>query len=153
MDLRTIKKHLEKEGFTTSLEPATEDAPLDQLFVLLQLDEPEVELILELAYVPGIEDELDDIKLLQFYAGLPFAVDEASIDRWMRLVLKSNLALPMMGFGINEEDGYLYFRFVLPLPKKPSNADRALVVQSAWMVFFLVERFYPVFAADAEAVS
>ncbi len=71
MVLRDIQERLNQEGMTTQFKPASTEQPLDQLLVLLEVEEPQARLVLELVYVPDVDDEFETVKLLQFFATLP----------------------------------------------------------------------------------
>jgi len=143
MELRDIQKCLDQEGFSTSFQVANPEQPLDQLFVLLELEERDVQLALELVYVPDVEEEFENVKLLQFFVMLPFEIQEADAAQVRKSILQLNLNLPLMAFGFHEVDEYLYFRHVLMLPIATGESDKDVIVQTTWLVYYLITKFYP----------
>lgn len=149
MKLSDIQRYLENEGFTTLFKEANGETPLDQLLVLLNLEAQDVQLVLELVYIPDLEDELDNVKLLQFFVVLASELTDEAIVQLSRALPQINLNLPLMAFGLHQEDRIAYFRYVHVLSKAGSAQDMQVITETTWLVYYLVDRFYPQLAAAA----
>ncbi|MEM6254113.1 MAG: hypothetical protein AAF821_14440 [Cyanobacteria bacterium P01_D01_bin.156] len=137
MDLQAIQTLIEADDFTTSFEPATPDIPLDRLFVLLN---EEKQLLTELLFIP-LEAEVENVHLLQFYVNVPIELGSSIPTDLQQLILNLNAKMPIGSFGINGEDNLVYFRYVLVMPQNQTPEDNNTIVQSLWLVFYLVESF------------
>lgn len=147
MELHEIETCLNAEGMTTLLQPASPEQPLEQLLVLLELEDADTRLAVELLYVPDIEEEFEAVKLLQFFVTLPFEIDETKVRLACDALMRINYTLPLMAFSYQEEGHYLYFRHVLMLPKSASASDKDVIVQTVWLIFYVIETSYPTIAA------
>ncbi|MCF8361025.1 MAG: hypothetical protein K9G70_00235 [Prolixibacteraceae bacterium] len=143
MELLELKEILDDDNFTTAYFEKTEKLPFDRLNVILP-DNIDEQLILEILYAPGMEEILEGFRLLQYFVRLPFAVDEGQIESLMTFILKLNMGIPMQGFGINEEDKYVYFKFITMVPEREniSNDLKEVLVENVYMSGFLLNRFY-----------
>lgn len=150
MELTDIRTLYDNEQLPNMLQPADEERPLDQLVVLLDLEEVEAKLALELVYIPAAEDEFEEVKLLQFFVMFPWEFAGDAQPRLRQTVLELNVNMPIMGFGLHEADEYLYFRHVLMLPKKPNEADGTIIVQTTWLIYFLMTQCYAQLQASVE---
>ncbi|WP_434222685.1 YbjN domain-containing protein [Limnospira platensis CENA597] len=137
MNLQSIQSIIDGEEFTTSWEGATSEHPIDRILVLLS---EEKQLLAELLFIP-VEEEVEDVHLLQFYVGLPGEVLPAAMSEIRQLLLRLNTTLPIGSFGIQEEEELLYFRYVLVIPQEEKLSAETAIIQSLWLVFYLVESF------------
>ncbi|MEG4304912.1 hypothetical protein [Microcoleus sp. D3_18a_C4] len=147
MQLQEIQQLLRSEKFTTSLKPADENIPIDQLFVALNGEEAEY--VLELVYVPNLENQLENVKLLQFFVRLPCEVELSATEEIKNLVLHLNVNTPLMGWGFQEDLELLYFRHILVVPNLSGANTQTVITQTVWLIFYLLETFYPVIASIA----
>lgn len=147
MQLQEIQQLLSSEKFTASFTPADDNIPLDRLFVALNGDAGEY--LLELVYVPNLENQLENVKLLQFFVHLPCEVELSATEEIKNLVLHLNVNTPLMGWGFQEDLELLYFRHVLVIPDPSGPDTQAVIVQTVWLIFYLLETFYPNIASIA----
>jgi hypothetical protein len=142
MNLVDIQAVLEADDFETLLQTADDEIPVDRLQVALDNPENEEEpYILELIYIPGVEAELDDVKLLQFFVPLD-DVAPAALEEARRLLPHLNLQLPLVGFNLHEEGHYFYFRHVLALPEESrGDQDGSVITETVWLIYYLVRTF------------
>ena len=136
------------EGFPTRLVPAGPDAPQDTLLAGVTGDDGTLLYQVELSFIPGMEEQLEGASLLQCFARVPGDAAPAAEPELARLLLRLNGRIPLVGFGFLEAERMLCFRHVLVLPADPAAAD-ALVVQTAWLVSYLLT----LFGASAAAVA
>lgn len=128
---------LQKEGFETGLVPASSEIPYDNLLVAIGEDS---RYRLELAFLPGMEEQLAGMSLLQCFVALRMEVDPGVGDELRRLITTLNTRSPLVGFGYLEPQGIACFRHILTLPEDAETAE-ALVVQATWLVSYLVDLF------------
>lgn len=136
-----------EDEFTVELVPAGAEVSEDQLFVDLEADEQGRARRLELILLPH-EDELF---YLQFFVLLPFEATASRAADLARLIARINLKLPLVGFGMNEDEAWLFYRAIMPCSNAELDAD--LVLSNAWMVAYLVERFSDIIEDVATGAS
>lgn len=134
-DLARAAEPLEEEGFENRLVPANETVPHQQLFVALDAEGWNSGLQLELVFVP----DLEDLTVLQFFVLLPIDISRAPVAALARFILMVNRYLPVAGFGLSEQDQWLYFRHLMPCPNR--ELDPATIVNTVWMIEYLISRF------------
>ncbi|CDM92447.1 MAG: hypothetical protein P5702_13815 [Limnospira sp. PMC 1291.21] len=146
MNLQSIQSIIDGENFTTSWEPATPEHPMDRLLVLLS---EEKQLLAELLFIP-VEEEVENVHLLQFYVGLPGGVVAEAMSELRAFILRLNTTMPIGSFGIQEQQELLYFRYVLVIPQEEKPSAEIAIIQSMWLVFYLVESFADTIQAVAK---
>ena len=68
---------------------------------------------LELSYLPGLEDVLGDVSILQCYVALSERTSAAGLER---LLGRVNAKLPIGGFGLLDNPRVLFFKHNAMLP-------------------------------------
>jgi hypothetical protein len=144
MQLQEIQAVLDADEYVTSLEPASASSPVEHLMVLLEED-----VGAQLLYIPGLEEELPQSKLLQIYIALPIEVSPAALGEVRRLLPHLNLELPLMAFNLHEGERFLYFRYVLVLPRDGRPSDGAVVTDALSLSHFIVDKFRGLLGAVA----
>ncbi|HEX2095533.1 MAG TPA: hypothetical protein VHG28_24265 [Longimicrobiaceae bacterium] len=145
--LRSFEPLLNGDGFPTRLVPAGGESPYDVLLVRLG-DAGTEGPVLELAFLPGMEAELERASLLQCFVPLPPAVAPGAEGELARLVLALGTRLPLIGFGYLETERIPCFRHLLMLPEAP-EAGNLLLRQTVWLVSYLLDLFGGAVAAVA----
>jgi len=132
LHLSAIQKYFEESGFETHLEPSSEETPFDQLFLSLGKDEEMRDLTLQVRLFDQIlpegthRKELSHPRFLDFFAVLPFSVDEKTFSSSARLVSLINKVILLPGFMLSETDNILYYRYIYPSLSEelsPSNLE------------------------------
>jgi hypothetical protein len=126
------------DEFPVQALPPSDDAPLGQLAVALDPDEQGRDRAVYLLLVPPINDE--DLYGLQYFAPLPFSVSDQDLGDLARLILLINTAVPLVGFGLSEENGMAFFRCILPAAQGRA-LDPSEALHTLWMIFSLLDRF------------
>ena len=142
MDLVQIQEALDSENLTTVLEEATEQIPVDRLLIELPREDSSQELQLELLFIPGLDEELEGKKLLQFFVYMPVEISQSARDELKTAILDVNLNLPLMAFGLDTENQFVYFRHVAMFGKDLAAKDLEVVTELVWMVYYVVESSY-----------
>jgi hypothetical protein len=118
---------MEEIGLQARLLESSEEVPLNILSVQLDHGFPGRELILNFNFLPFLEEELDYIKLLQFYSIMPCEI-KCNNDALKEFLLVVNGNLALGSFGLNNNND-VYLRYVLAAPKtKPINQDEIIEV-------------------------
>ena len=132
-DLEQFGELLVQEAYEVQLVPAAGVVPYDTLMVKLDL------LWLELSFLPGLEDELDDVSILQcFVAVCERTVDAAGFER---LIGKLNAKLPIGGFGLLDDPQVLFFKHNSMLPNDDRVASFQIVHELVAMSGYLIGVF------------
>jgi len=117
----------------------TAQSPYPQLGVVLDPDQRGRERILYVLLQPPT----DEVYTMQLFCLLPFQVAAKSAPNLARLIAHTNLKLPLIGFGMGEADGWVYFRTIVPLPPD-RELDSRVVLESTWLAYYMLDRFGPV---------
>jgi hypothetical protein len=141
-DLDRFSDLLSQEAYQTQLAPAAGDVPYDTLLVRIESFEKENRLwTLELSYLPGLEDELDDVSILQCYVALSDQTSEDNRTGLERLILKINAKLPIGNFGLLDNPSVLFFKHNAFLPNDNPVVSYRIVRELVPMTSYLLGTF------------
>lgn len=146
--LQAFERLLRAQGFPTSLVLAGAEVPYDVLLAGLSDTDSARQWKLELSFLPGMEEELEGLSLLQCFVHLPVQAAPAALGELRRLIVRLNGKLPLVGFGWLDAEGMACFRHVAMLPAAEAAAGE-VVVQLAWMTGYLLGVFAPAVLAVA----
>jgi hypothetical protein len=136
VELEQFAELLSQEAYEVQLVPAAGNVPYDTLMVKLELFEKEPRVWwLELSFLPGLEDELDDVSILQCFV----ALSEQTADE--KLIVKVNANLPIGSFGLLDDPGILFFKHNALLPNDNQAASFQIVHELVAMTGYLIEVF------------
>jgi len=143
MKLLDFKEYLDKDNFTTKYYEHTKELPFDRLNLILPLKK-QSNLVLEMLYTPGLAGILKDFKLLQYFVRLPLEFDAQTLEPIKSLIFKLNMGIPLMGFGVNEDDLYIYFKSVTMVPNTNQASEDTLrvLIENVYMIGFIFDTFY-----------
>lgn len=136
---------LNTEGFFTEEIPATAEVPVDQLLVQLDPHQLNWDLHLELAFIGDLdkrtpkEKSSEKTDYLQFFVPLPVQCPAEKAGEMARLVALTNNALPMVGFGYAENQGWIFFRHLMV--SVDSEVNHQAVLETIIMMEYLLETF------------
>jgi hypothetical protein len=134
--------------FPTQLVEADQSYGENQLFVGLDPDAKGRPRRLELTFLPREED---DLHYLQFFVLMPFSVEPRFAADLARVIAQVNVKVPVGHFGMNETEGWIYFRSVSPV--LPAPLDEELTVGTAWMCYYLVDQLGGLLESAADGSS
>jgi len=146
--LQAFERLLRAQGFPTNLVLAGDGVPYDVLLAGLSDEEGKRQWQLELSFVPGMEEDLEGLSLLQCFVHLPVDAAAEAEDELRRLIVRLNARMPVMGFGWLEAERMACFRHTAMLPRDEEAAGE-VVVQLAWMADYLLGVFAPTIEAVA----
>lgn len=135
--LTLLSEILEREAYQIHQVPADGDDP-EHVYLKLDDDHDMQALVL-----PGLESELPDVRLLQFYVPLTVKVEEPSYAAVREALMTINLDVPLVGFNLHEELGFLYFRTVQVVPASPDAGTGAAMLDMVNLAHFVVSRYEP----------
>lgn len=143
MNLIELKDILDKDNFTTKYFEPSKELPFDRLNIILPTDTDD-NLVLETLFTQGIDQIMEGFRLYQYFVRLPFDIPQDKIEDMKTLILKMNIGLPMIGFGLNEEDSYLYFKSISLVPNKDDVSKDLIdvLIENIYLISFIFTRFY-----------
>lgn len=133
--LDLLEKVLADEAYKVQRYPASGDNP-DYLEARLD-DDYELQAVV----LPGLETELPDVRLLQLYIPLSINVSPNRQESVRSALTQVNFDVPLMGFNLHEEMGFLYFRTVQVVPASPDVGTGATLLDMVSISHFLVTRY------------
>ncbi len=141
---------LEAEGFQTRLLLEGEGVSAETL--LVEVGEPGDAWQLELAYIPGLEADLDDCAVLQCFVPVVGDVAAGALDELRKLTSALNPRLPFGAFIVLDRERVAAFRHTLLLPPE-RDAAIVLVTQATWLISYLLSTFGEAVAETANGRS
>ena len=149
--LRGIEYALQKAGYTTRFVPAGQDTLIESVVVHLGSDYRERAVFLELALVSAAHTAMrgdhsegssrfDEVDYLQFYAELPFQVEQGFVPDVAQLVLQLNRILPLVGFGLRVSERTIYYRYMMMFEGR-QGPNHKLLVKAVEVIRFLLQEF------------
>jgi hypothetical protein len=122
--------------------PAAGDVPYDTLRVKIESFEKENRVwILELSYLPGLEDDLQGVSILQCYVAVSEHNLEANRIGLEQLMLKVNAKLPIGNFGLLDDPQVLFFKHNAMVPNDNDAASYQIVHELVPMTSYLLTTF------------
>jgi|ERR1043165_2850359 hypothetical protein len=142
VELERFGELLSQEAYQVQLVPAAGGIQYDTLLVKLESFEKENRVWqLNLSFLPGFEDDLDDVSILQCYVALSEYIGEENRAGLERLIVKVNAKLPIVGFGLLEHPSVLFFKHNAMLPNDDRVASFRIVKELVAMTTYLISTF------------
>ena len=151
--LDRIAKTLEADDFAVYLNEKSEEVPFDQLFISLGEDEQKRPFVLQMLFVNDLtnimelEEKEEDAALLQHFLTFPFTASPITVPELSKLVLMLNRIIPIGAFGLDINQGTLYFQYVLA--SKDREVNKTVILETVSMIGMFVMEF----AKKLEAVA
>ena len=151
--LSRIAQILDDEDFAVHFLPATEEAPVDSLYVHLFEDDEERPHVLQLLFTNdvanavGVPDDPDDAVYLQLTHVMPFKVPAERHAEVAFLLFYLNRLLPSGAFGLSDTENVVFYRDCVTSPDR--EVDEIVAVESVSTANFFIELFSP----EIEAVA
>jgi hypothetical protein len=141
-ELEQFGELLLQEAYEVHLVPAAGEVPYDTLLVKLESFEKANRVWwLELSFLAGLEDELDDVSILQCYVALSERTAGENTSSLERLIVKLNAKLPIGGFGLLDNPRVLFFKHNAMLPNDNQVAGFQIVHELVAMIGYLIGVF------------
>jgi hypothetical protein len=141
-ELERFHELLSKEAYQTQLRTAADGLPVDTLLVRIETFEEENRVwSLEMSFLPGLEDDLEGVSLLQFFVALSEQIAEEYRPSLNHLIVKLNAKLPIGGFGLLDNPGVLFFKHNAMLPDDNREISYRIVHELVPMTTYLITSF------------
>jgi hypothetical protein len=141
MTLEVIKDFLINRNVKVTLKSRQEDSLEVYLELFFETKEKE-SFVMEIGYIPGLEEEVDSFRLLQLV--VPVLEITPNYPKYLDSVLHfMNSELVTPGFVCDPQAGLVYFRYVMPLSKDESKVDLEQLIEVLQLIFFQVKNYAP----------
>ena len=141
MTLEAIKDFLVKRNVKVTLKSRQEDSLEVYLELFFETKEKE-SFVMEIGYIPGLDEEVDSFRLLQFV--VPVLEITPDYPKYVDSILHfMNSELVTPGFVCDPQAGLVYFRYVMPLSKDDSKVDLEQLIEVLQLIFFQVKNYAP----------
>lgn len=150
--LEQIEDTLQQAGFAALMRDATDDDPIKGVFVDLGDDAGgSYTLKLSLASTahevmqarePELHTERNAYKefdYLQYYVALPWQVPAERREETGRLLLRLNAEMPLLGYGLDADEGRVYFRHMRVI--ESGQVDGRVVARIVQLISFLLREY------------
>lgn len=133
MTNQDLLSYLRKNQYEAEVQEETQ-----QVYTIIKIGEREYPLFLRI---------VDDGHLLQMLAFIPCPLEKPIIPDMARLLHLLNKELDLPGFGMDEMAGVIFYRLMLPTPKKKIEGDLLLAFIKT------IERVCEMFSNPIEAIG
>jgi hypothetical protein len=129
---------LEDNNVNFVFHPKSEVLPVDKIDIELIIENYPKNLpnIIELIFVPGIEEATQGLSLLQFYATLNLKINEKEAVQadLMRLMSDINYTLAAGAFILNLNEGNIYLKYNLAVDRSQDRDLELKVSRIIWLI-------------------
>ena len=133
-----IQKMLEKLNVNFVFHPKSEVLPVDKIDIELIIENYPENLpnIIELIFVPGIEEATQGLSLLQFYATLSLKINDKNAVQvdLMRLMSDINYTLAAGAFILNLNEGNIYLKYNLAIDRSQDRDLELKISRIIWLI-------------------
>ncbi len=141
MTLEAIHDFLVKRNVKVSLKSRQVET-LEAYLELFFITKEEENFVMEIGYIPDLEEEVDTFRMLQFV--VPILEITADYPKYLDSILHfMNSELVTPGFVCDPQSGLVYFRYVMPLSKDESKVDLEQLIEILQLIFFQVKNYAP----------
>jgi hypothetical protein len=141
MTLEVIKDFLINRNVKVTLKSRQVDT-LDAYLELFFETKEKESFVMEIGYIPGLEEEVDSFRLLQLV--VPVLEITPNYPKYLDSVLHfMNSELVTPGFVCDPQAGLVYFRYVMPLSKDELKVDLEQLIEVLQLIFFQVKNYAP----------
>lgn len=141
MTLEALKDFLVKRNVKVSLKSGQGDTVESYLELFFETKEKE-SFVMEIGYIPDLEEEVDAFRMLQFV--VPILEITPEYPKYLDSILHfMNSELITPGFVCDPQSGLVYFRYVMPLSKDESKVDLEQLIEILQLIFFQVKNYAP----------
>jgi hypothetical protein len=141
-ELARFRDLLFKEAYQTQLLTAADGVPYDTLLVRIESFAGEHRVWrLEMSFLPGLEEELEGVSILQFFVVLSDQLSEEHRTSLNELIVQRNTKLPIGNFGLLDNPEMLFFKHNAMLPNDNAAVSDKIVHELVPMITYLISRF------------
>lgn len=133
-----IKTILEDNNVNFVFHPKSESLPVDKIDIELIIENYPEDLsnLIELVFVPGIEEATDGLTLLQFYVALNLEINEkesVKIDL-MKLISDINYTLAVGAFILSLNENIIYLKYNLAIDRSQDKDLELKLSRTIWLI-------------------
>lgn len=136
--LGLLRSALNERGIENQLIEPSDQLPVNTLMIDVGPDDKERDRVLAASIMPLDGDGLAHTQLVQFYAQMPFEVDDVSTASVERACAIVNAALAVGHFGM--QHGQLFYRYILAMPSS-TTFDLDMTIELIALLAFHQEHF------------
>lgn len=136
--ISTITKILEENDVDFVFHPKSENLPVDKIDVKIIIENypPELTNIIEIIFIPGIEEATEGLSMLQFYTILNLKITEKEtiLNDLMKLLSDINYTLVAGAFHLNLREENIYLKYNLAIEKATENDLELKLSRIIWLI-------------------
>jgi hypothetical protein len=141
-ELQRFADLLSKEAYQTELLAATDRVPYDTLLVRIESFEEENRVWrLEISFLPGLEEEMEEVSILQCFVALSDQLSQEHRSSLNDLIVQHNAKLPIGCFGLLDNPAMLFFKHNALLPNDNAAVSDKLVHELVPLMTYLISTF------------
>ena len=141
-ELARFRDLLCKKAYQTQLLAASDGVPYDTLLVQIEsFEEPNRVWRLEMSFLPGLEEELEGVSILQCFVALSDNPSKEHQVALNDLIVKQSAKLPIGSFGLLDNPAMLFFKYNAMLPNDHAAASDQIVLELVPMSTYLISTF------------
>ncbi|MDB5079469.1 MAG: hypothetical protein JWP00_1393 [Chloroflexi bacterium] len=137
-----FRNMLSAERYSVTVVPGGTAAPYDALVVQMENPgEPDSTWQIELSFLPFMDEQLEEVSILQFFAPLTVGTADEVENELNWLINCINTKLPLVGFGFVEQGKVIYFKHNAMVTNGQPTSTYQQVREIVTMIGFLVNNF------------
>jgi hypothetical protein len=139
--LLQIDHHLTQVGVATHLLPEGDDVPYDTLLVGIDGEDEAQAWRLELSFLPGLEEDLEEVSILQCFVPVILVAEPAVLPVLRELLITINPQLPLGSFGLLQNPDAVYWKHNALLHNAQTAANAVVVAEIVTLTGYLLSLF------------
>ena len=138
MNLPVVAAEMVKDGLEAVFHEATEELPSDRIDIEIEVSGFDEPLSLQVTEIDIDREAMPEVEMYQIWAGLPQTLTADDLSDAISRLPALNILTPLIGFNVNEDEGFAYFRHVGLAPEV--NPGR-VITEACWLAAFALEHF------------
>jgi hypothetical protein len=138
MDLPAIAAEMVADGLEAVFNEATEELPSDRIDVELEVTDFNEPLFMQVTQIDVDSEAMPEVEMYQIWVGIPEPLTPDALADAISRLPALNILTPLIGFNVNVEENFGYFRHVGLAPEsKPGR----VMTEAVWLAAFAIEHF------------
>ena len=139
--LEVLEALLQEADLKTNIIKAGPNAPIETLLIALSSleEKDDREWQLEISFVPGYSEKLENTELIQFFVCLTDRVAPTSHATLEKVLTAYNTQIPLGTFGFYKTQNLLYYRHVTLIHKDDDLEDT--LPEMVWMISHVLTQY------------
>ncbi len=139
MDFRVLEQVLTDDDLSAVFEPASEEFDTDRVDVAIDIEGFDEPLVLQITQIEVETDDEPEFEMIQIFVPIPLELKEEAVDEIVGVLPDINQQVPLIGFNVDLEERFVYFRHVMLSPEGETGAQ--LVTEAVWLSQYAVDTF------------